>query len=68
MKAIKAILMSIVIPIALVTLAHAATFAPANSSYSCVSTPAYTSYVKVHPVTCPATGNPLQTPSVMGAW
>ena len=93
MKTIMAILMTMVMALALVPCASAATFVPtsnmagpvylANSTssgamlaqngsvaaagYSCVSTPAYTGYVNVHPVFCPANGAPLQTPRVMGA-
>ncbi len=45
-----------------------ASVAPAGSGYACVSSPAYTSYVLVHPVTCSPNGAPLHTPSVMGTW
>ncbi len=41
--------------------------ASAGTDYSCVSSPAYTGYVNVHPVPCDVNSRPLQTPWVMGA-
>ncbi|MDR3567967.1 MAG: hypothetical protein P4L43_08065 [Syntrophobacteraceae bacterium] len=40
---------------------------PAGANYACVSAPAYTGYVNVSPVACPANESPLHTPRVMGA-
>lgn len=64
MKTIMSILLVVVMAFASVSIRAAAT----GAGPVCVSTPAYTHYVGVYEVPCPAGANILITPNPMGGW